>query len=95
MRITSMLSPQTGNPVANQFIISNKGTEIFQSYDTFIAKETNKTLYIDNQALEYSQTTLKYLKSFLRTDLSKKELAKTLKTGNTFNGKKVTIKNLN
>lgn len=95
MRITSMLSPQTGNPVANQFIINNKGTETFQSYNTIIAKETNKTLYIDKQALDYSKTTLKYLKEFLRTSASKKQLVEELKTGNIFNSKKVIIKNLN
>lgn len=95
MRITSMLSPQTGNPVANQFIINNRGSETFQSYNTIIAKETNKTLYIDSMALEYSQTTLKYLKEFLRTSLSKKKLTEALKTGKYFNNRKVIVKNLN
>lgn len=92
---TSMLSPRTGNPVANQFIINNGKSLTFQSYETVIAKQTNKVLTIDKNALHYSQTTLKYLKEFLNTGATKQELSKRLVNGETFNGRKVVIKDLN
>ena len=93
--ITSMLSPRTGKPVANQFIINNGKSLTFQSYETIIAKQTSKVLTIDKNALHYSQTTLKYLKEFLNTSLSKKNLSLALSKGQTFNGRKVVIKDLN
>jgi hypothetical protein len=65
-----------GNTIANQFIIEcvakNEESLTFQSYKTKIAvieKGGNK-LTLDENALDYSKTTLKYLKIFLSDNLS-------------------------
>ena len=84
IKIKNLLSPRTGNPVANQFEIITNKYYIFQSYDTIIAKTQigffGKTI-LDKNALYYSKTTLKYLKQFLRTDKSKKQLEKDIAQG--------------
>lgn len=95
MQVTNLSSPTTGKPIANQFLLISNNTKTFKSYNTIIAKQTNKTLYIDRNALDYSATTLKYLKVFLNTIEPKNSLQKLLKTGNLFQGKKVVIKDLN
>ena len=63
-----------GNQVPNQFIIDNGNKTIFQSYKTIVAVEENGKVTLDINALEYSNTTLKYLKQFLNTSDSKKQL---------------------
>ena len=83
-KVTNLTSPRTGNPVANQFEITTDKYYIFQSYETIIAKIQRgfqgKTI-LDENALDYSKTTLKYLKQFLGTDKSKRELEKDIEQG--------------
>ena len=52
----------SGNPVANQFIISdNRGNTYFQSYNTVIAKrDRNGHVTLDKNNWQYSNTTIKY-----------------------------------
>lgn len=76
--VKNMTSPN-GNLVANQFVINMKDEqgnfiEVFQSYKTIIAKRLKGTIVLDVNALYYSKTTLKYLKLFLNTSKSKKDL---------------------
>ena len=42
-QITNLQSPRSGNPVANQFLISTDKYNIFKSYETIIAKQDKKT----------------------------------------------------
>lgn len=84
--VYNMTSPN-GTTVANQFVINikNEGitTEVFQSYNTVIAQRENGLLTLDSNALEYSNTTLKYLKIFLnKTSYSKKALYKWIEENN-------------
>lgn len=69
-----------GNIISNQFIVTINGSltryRIFQSYQTVIAVECANVTILDEKALEYSATTLKYLKIFLGTSVSKRELYK-------------------
>lgn len=72
-----MNSPRTGKPVANQYIITEKGgilgnfikRETFQSYDSVIAIVTyweDKTeTVLDVNDWDYSRTTSKYRNEFL------------------------------
>lgn len=57
-----------GNIIANQFEILINGTDtryrVFQSYKTIIAVKCAGHTVLDEKALEYSATTLKYLKLF-------------------------------
>lgn len=82
-----MTSPQTDKAVANQFIITatnanGSETEFFQSYDTVIAYKNSYGNYVlDVNNWDYSVTTLKYLKEFMRTRDSKAEIAKKIKDG--------------
>jgi len=78
MRVTQMIN-RTGRPVANQFVITDNMTEIFQSYETKVAKLERGVLTLDNKVLEYSQTTSKYLYMF--TGLNKQQIVKGLKSG--------------
>lgn len=78
--VKNMLS-YNGNPVPNQLEIRDniRKVRIFQSYKTIIAKVytscggmiTNK-IVLDSNALHYSNTTSKYLYTFL--GMSKKEI---------------------
>jgi len=38
------MTSSNGNTIANQFVISTSTSEIFQSYDSVIVKQTRKTL---------------------------------------------------
>ena len=84
IKVENLSSPRTGNPVANQFEITTNKYYIFQSYKTIIAKTQRgfqgKTT-LDKNALDYSKTTLKYLKQFLGTDKTKRELEKDITSG--------------
>ena len=84
LEVTQMESIRTGNPVANQFKIYTDKYIYFQSYSTIIAKKQRGFLgktTLDKKYWDYSRTTLKYLKSFLGTNKSKKEIEKDIKTG--------------
>ena len=70
-----------GNQVPNQFIIDNGNKTIFQSYKTIVAVKENGKVTLDSNALEYSNTTLKYLKQFLNTEESKKSLYAKIESG--------------
>lgn len=65
MTVENMVSPRTGNPVANQFVITGNGTTTFQSYNSTIAviDWNEKTVKIGND-WNYSTTTGKYRNSF-------------------------------
>lgn len=80
MKISNMYS-SNGNQVPNQFIIDNGNKTSFQSYKTIVAVKENGKVTLDSNALEYSTTTLKYLKQFLNTNESKKSLYAKIESG--------------
>ena len=80
MKISNMFSIN-GNKVPNQFIIENGNKTVFQSYNTIVAIKENGKVILDSNALEYSNTTLKYLKQFLNTNESKKSLYEKIESG--------------
>jgi hypothetical protein len=67
VNVKNMTSPQSGNEVANQFIITIGRKVYFQSYDTIIAvKDYEKgTITLDKNHWNYSTTTGKYRNEFL------------------------------
>ena len=81
MKVENMLS-HNGDTVPNQFIIYlPENVTVFQSYNTVIAHNRNGVFVLDKNVLEYSATTLKYLKQFLNTNESKKSLYAKIKSG--------------
>ena len=80
MKVSNMFS-SNGKQVPNQFIIDNGNKTLFQSYSTIIAIKENGKVILDSNALEYSNTTLKYLKQFLNTNESKKSLYAKIESG--------------
>lgn len=65
MKVRNMLSPQ-GNYVANQFVITDNGTEYFQSYESTIAmRNPDGKIFLDEHYWNYSGTTAKYRRIFL------------------------------
>ena len=81
MLVQNMTS-QNGNKIPNQFIVAlPENVTIFQSYKTVIAQNRNGKIVLDCNALEYSATTTKYLKQFLGTNESKKQLQDKIKNG--------------
>lgn len=84
IQVVQMNSATTGNPVPNQFMIFTNKYVYFQSYQTIIAKRERGFLgktTLDRNYWDYSRTTLKYLKTFLAINKSKKEIEKDIKTG--------------
>lgn len=84
LKINQLESPRTGNPVANQYEIETDKYYIFQSYNTIIAKKERGFLgkvILDPYYWNYSRTTLKYLKQFLGTNISSKEIEQRIKNG--------------
>ena len=77
VKVSNMFSAN-GNQVPNQFIIDfvedGKNVSVFQSYKTIIARKVNGDVTLDVNALNCSNTTLKYLKQFLNTSESKSSL---------------------
>lgn len=67
MHVTNMNSPRTGKPVANQFIITDGRTEVFQSYASTIATIDHdaRTITI-GEDWDYSITTGKYRNLFFK-----------------------------
>tara|TARA_R110000850_G_scaffold266886_2_gene397532 strand:+ start:38906 stop:39199 length:294 start_codon:yes stop_codon:yes gene_type:complete len=92
---TKNLRSSNGNFVANQFeTIQTKKDyckHIFQSYDTIIAtieyKNNSKKVLLDNNALNYSRTTSKYLYQFML--MNRQEIEKEIKEN------KIKLTNLN
>ena len=80
MKVSNMYS-NNGNQVPNQFIIDNGNKTLFQSYKTIVAVKENGMVTLDSNALNYSNTTLKYLKQFLNTNESKKSLHEKIESG--------------
>ena len=80
MKVSNMYS-NNGNQVPNQFIIDNGNKTLFQSYKTIVAVKENGKITLDSNALEYSNTTLKYIKQFLNTSESKKSLYAKIESG--------------
>ena len=80
----NMKSPRSGNSVANQFEIYTDKYVYFQSYQSIIARTERgflgKTI-LDKNYWDYSRTTLKFLKLFLGTTKTKKEIETDIKTG--------------
>jgi len=77
MKVTNMTSSK-GNPIANQFIITNRDVEYFQSYNSIIALKERVThrnngnefcseivIKLDENYWDYSTTTGKYRNQFL------------------------------
>ena len=79
--IVQNMTSHNGNQVPNQFIIDNGNKTIFQSYKTIVAVKENGKVTLDSKALDYSATTLKYLKQFLNTSDSKKQLQAKIESG--------------
>ena len=67
MKVQNIVN-NNGNTVPNQFIISDGNRDIFQSYKTVIAISSDNNIILDNDALNYSKTTSKYLYQFLNKD---------------------------
>ena len=81
MLIQNMIS-SNGNKVANQFIVTlSENVTVFLSYETVVAQNRNGKIVLDSNALNYSATTIKYLKHFLGTNESKKQLQDKIKNG--------------
>jgi hypothetical protein len=88
MKISNFTS-NNGNKVANQFLITEKNKETFQSYDSIIAVKNYKTqkTYLDKYFWDYSTTTGKYRNIFLGEGIA--ETRKKIETG------EYKLKNLN
>ena len=86
MRVSNMKSPRSGSPVANQYVIEDKGTRTFQSYDSTIATVNEHGVKLNKEYWDYSRTTLKYLAQFLRYETgqavnTKKDIETKIKSG--------------
>lgn len=76
------MTSQNGNKVPNQFIVTlPENVTVFRSYNTVIAQNRNGVIVLDSNALDYSATTTKYLKQFLNTSDSKKQLQAKIQSG--------------
>lgn len=89
MRVSNLTSPRSGEPVKNQFTVTDGNTEYFQSYETMIAKKDGMAYTISSD-WEYSNTTNKYFGQWLRswgfTETEIKTLKKWLKKDSTKDG---------
>lgn len=76
---------KSGKAIANQHVLllsfGNEVAKVFQSYDTIIAIEWQNWIILDSKALDYSTTTTKYLKQFIKDDGSKKDIQKRIDKG--------------
>jgi hypothetical protein len=84
-RVTQLVSNK-GRAVPNQFVLHMDNELLFQSYDSIIAKASGNTITLDVYYWAYSATTLKYLKQFLNTTCSKKEIQKKIENGEYLTG---------
>lgn len=71
------------NMAMNQFIIYIDNCTAFQSYDSLIAVKKDGVIYVGNK-WDYSKTTLKYFKQFIRRDWTKAELTKVINNSEYF-----------
>jgi len=77
MKVSNLTSPRTGSKVANQFIMVDGRTTVFQSYDSIIVKRvwhyaddnadgfSGYKITLDKNYWDYSVTTGKYRNQFL------------------------------
>ncbi len=79
LRVTQLMN-NNHRAVANHFIIRDNGTEYLQSYQSIVVKtdDTGVTFGLD---WDYSNTTLKHLKSYLNISCSVKEIRQRIKDG--------------
>jgi len=69
----------TGQPVVNQFVVTDGDKKWFQSYDTLIVVIIRGQVFLDKNKWDYSQTTGKYRNRFLSE--TKKETQAKIKSG--------------
>jgi len=88
MKVSNFTS-NNGNTIANQFLITEKNKQTFQSYKSIIAVKNYKTqkTYLDEYYWNYSVTTGKYRNQFLGEGIS--ETRKKIESG------EYKLKNLN
>jgi len=88
MKVSNFTS-NNGNTIANQFLISEKDKETFQSYGSIIAVKNYKTgkITLDKYYWDYSTTTGKYRNMFLGEGIA--ETRKKIESG------EYKLKNLN
>lgn len=65
MKVSNMELSRSGREVANQFVIKDGETEVFQSYESVIVKKIGNLVYLDEKYWNYSKTTSKYRNEFL------------------------------
>jgi hypothetical protein len=88
MKVSNFTS-NNGNKIANQFLITEKNKQTFQSYRSIIAVKNYKTqkTYLDEYFWDYSATTGKYRNQFLGEGIA--ETRKKIESG------EYKLKNLN
>jgi hypothetical protein len=71
MKVRNMTNAK-GRAIPNQFIITDNGCEVFQSYNSIIAKrfsgrdgKLEPAIWLDREYWDYSRTTSKYRNQFL------------------------------
>ena len=73
------MTSNSGNKIANQFIIYTDNGSIFQSYNSTIVKRDSGKTYLDVNKWDYSTTTGKYRNIFLNE--KKKDTENKIKSG--------------
>ena len=84
VKTCNMKSPISGNRVPNLCKIYTNKYVYFQSYQSIIARTERGYLgkpTLDKNYLDYSKTTLRFLKLFLGTNKTKKEIEQDIKSG--------------
>jgi len=64
------MTSNSGNKIANQFIIYTDNGSIFQSYNSTIVKIDSGKIYLDESKWNYSTTTGKYRNIFLNENIN-------------------------
>ena len=77
-KASQWINTSNGNPVANHFVLSGDGVEMFQSYDSIIVKKDKGKITLGKN-WDYSVTTGKYRNQYLGE--TKKETQKKLDSG--------------
>lgn len=80
MNVTQLIN-SNGNAVKNQFVITTSKGQYFKSYDSLIGFVTKEGSIILTEKWNYSQTTVKHLKTFLGCSLTKSQLQKRIDQG--------------
>ena len=71
IKVENMINDR-GNKIANQFILTDESKKVFQSYKTSICEWdfNTKTLVLNGDWWDYSNTTRKYFKKFINEETS-------------------------